>query len=267
MTPIYQVDAFTDSAFSGNPAGVCLLEKSADADWMQNVAAEMNLSETAFLVRSSENEFHLRWFTPTVEVDLCGHATLASAHILYGAAVRGVVAEQPIRFTTRSGELSARREADSGITLNFPATAPVSTEPSKAFEDVFGRKPVWIGKTRFDLFAEFDSEETVREIDPNPAGVASLGARGVVVSARAKNGSEFDFVSRYFAPACGIPEDPVTGSAHCALAPYWAEKLGRSDLAGYQASRRGGIVRVNVFGDRVELVGHAVTVFSGTLHV
>ncbi|MCH7639790.1 MAG: PhzF family phenazine biosynthesis protein [Bacteroidetes bacterium] len=268
--PIYQVDAFTDAPFTGNPAAVCLLDGPAEATWMRSVAAEMNLAETAFLY-SNEDGYNLRWFTPEVEVDLCGHATLASAHILYETG--SLAGENEVRFHTAGGLLTVRRNDDGTLTMDFPATPPEETEPPRGLGDVLGIEPVWTGRSRFDVFVEVPDEASIRSLNPDPAAVAALGARGVIVTARADPGSgpgqtgkPYDFVSRFFAPGSGVPEDPVTGSAHCALAPYWAGKLGRDTLTGYQASRRGGFVGVRVRGDRVELTGRAITVFHGELH-
>lgn len=258
--PIYQVDAFAERPFTGNPAAVCLLDGPADPAWMQSVAAEMNLSETAFLF-DQDDGYILRWFTPAVEVDLCGHATLASAHILYET---GALSEdQAARFETASGVLTVRRNREGTLTMDFPASPPTKAEPPPGLAHVFGIEPVWTGRSRFDLFAEAHDEAAIHALNPDPPSVAKLGARGVIVTARADAGTDYDFVSRFFAPGSGIAEDPVTGSAHCALAPYWATKLGRNSLIGYQASGRGGFVGAHVVGDRVELTGRAVTVLRG----
>ena len=262
--PIYQVDAFSDAPFSGNPAAVCLPEGPAEGGWMQRVAAEMNLSETAFLHTEGDG-YSLRWFTPSVEVDLCGHATLASAHILY--ETNALSDDQDARFSTASGLLTVRRNADSTLTMDFPATPPEEAEPPPGLGDVFGIEPVWTGRSRFDVFVEAGDEATILTLEPDHADVAALGARGVIVTAEADESSVYDFVSRFFAPGSGVPEDPVTGSAHCALAPYWAKKLGRNPLTGYQASKRGGFVGVRVVGNRVELTGRAVIVLRGELCV
>lgn len=263
-TPLFQVDAFADAPFAGNPAAVCLLDEPAEAVWMQNVAAEMNLSETAFLY-PNEDGYNLRWFTPEVEVDLCGHATLASAHILYETEM--LSSEQLARFHTASGLLTVRRNDDWTLTMDFPATPPDETKPPPGLADVFGIEPVWAGRSPFDIFIEAVDEAIIRSLDPDPAAIAAFGARGVIVTARADKGRPYDFVSRFFSPSLSGLEDPVTGSAHCALAPYWAGKLGRDTLTGYQASKRAGFVGVRVVGDRVELTGTAVTVFRGELHV
>jgi PhzF family phenazine biosynthesis protein len=257
---IVQVDAFTDRPFAGNPAAVCILPGPADPAWMQDVAAEMNLAETAFLVREGD-VFHLRWFTPTVEVDLCGHATIASAHVLWED---GHLSPNSIaRFRTRSGLLTAARE-DSWITLDFPAT-PVErpVEPGPVAR-ALGVPILFAGATRFDVLAEVESEAALRSMAPDMALLEAIPSRGVIVTARASS-EGFDFVSRFFGPRVGIAEDPVTGSAHCALGPYWAGKLDRLEMVAYQASRRGGVVRVRVEGDRVKIGGQAVTVLRGEL--
>jgi PhzF family phenazine biosynthesis protein len=258
--PLYQVDAFTDRPFAGNPAAVCLLREPRDAAWMQHVAAEMNLSETSFLVPRTDGH-DLRWFTPAVEVDLCGHATLASAHILWESERLG--ADSPARFHTRSGVLTCVRAGDQ-IEMDFPATPPSEDAGPDGLAAALGATPRWIGRTRFDFLVELGSEALVRELKPDFARIAALGGRGFIVTARATSAG-FDFVSRFFAPAVGINEDPVTGSAHCCLAPYWAGRLKKDELTGYQASARGGIVGVRVVGDRVRLLGKAATVLRGEL--
>lgn len=254
---IYQVDAFTSRAFSGNPAGVCLLEQPRPAEWMQSVAAEMNLSETAFLLREGEG-FRLRWFTPRVEVTLCGHATLASAHILWE---QGVLAEeQQAQFETLSGRLTADKRGD-WIALNFPARPVAPVEPPPGLLAGLGiERAVFVGRYREDYLLEVEDESIVRGLRPDFSGLLRVETRGVVVTARARGG-EFDFVSRFFAPAVGINEDPVTGAAHCALAPYWSAKLGKARLTAYQASERGGVLRLSPEGERVVIEGQAVTVF------
>ena len=259
--PLLQVDAFTDRPFHGNPAGVCLLDAPRDDAWMQAVAAEMNLAETAF-VHPLEDGFSLRWFTPTVEVDLCGHATLATAHALWQTG--RLAAGSDARFQTRSGVLTATRR-DGLIELDFPATPP---DPAPAFRDgladALGIEPTWTGRSIFDLMAVVESAARVRALRPDLGKVESLPARGLIVTAESDDGVH-DFISRFFAPQSGVPEDPVTGSAHCALAPYWAGRTGSARLLGYQASLRGGTVRVEVVGSRVRLGGHAITVFSADL--
>jgi PhzF family phenazine biosynthesis protein len=255
LTRIWVVDAFTDRPFSGNPAGVCLLEAAPDEDWMRAVAAELRHSETAFAVARADGDWDLRWFTPTgVEVDLCGHATLATAHVIGRDA----------RFHTRSGVLSARVGEE--ITLDFPANPPVAAEAPPGLAAALGAEPEevhWVPALR-ELIAVLADEVIVRELAPDLDALAGLDrVRGVVVTARGER--DADFVSRVFLPAAGIPEDPVTGGAHTALAPLWAQRLGRDELVGYQASARGGYVRTRLRGDRVELSGRAVTVLEGEL--
>ncbi len=259
--PIVQVDAFTAKPFSGNPAAVCVLDEPRDERWMQSVASEMNLSETAFLYPEN-NGYRLRWFTPTVEVALCGHATLASAHVLYesGALERS----QQVRFQTKSGLLTADEE-DGWIKLDFPANPADEVAAPPHLDKAIGSSQLeYVGKSVFDYIVEVQSEKEVRSLKPNLALLELVPARGVIVTARSED-PQYDFVSRFFAPASGVPEDPVTGSAHCCLAPYWAQKLGKDEMVGYQASVRGGVVRVAVRGDRVLLYGQAVTVLRGEL--
>jgi PhzF family phenazine biosynthesis protein len=258
--PLIQVDAFTDRPFGGNPAAVCLLEAARSPAWMQAVAMEMNLSETAFLVPRA-GDWDLRWFTPAVEVDLCGHATLASAHALWesGRLQAGVTA----RFHTKSGLLTCVQR-DAWIEMDFPATIEQEAEAPDGMADALGLTPRYVGRSAFDYVVEADAEQTVRQLEPDHARLRRLPARGIIVTSRAAGG-EFDFVSRFFAPGSGIDEDPVTGSAHCALGPFWAKRLGKADFLAYQASARGGIVKVRVEGDRVLLGGRAVTVLRGEL--
>ena len=256
-----QVDAFADRPFAGNPAAVCILPGPGDARWMQDVAAEMNLSETAFLYRERDG-FQLRWFTPAVEVDLCGHATLASAHVLWEEGRLPVSDEA--RFHTKSGVLSCRR-AGEWIEMDFPAKPAAEMEPPAGLEAALGARPVYVGRSEFDVLVEVESEDAVRALKPDIGAIGRVEARGVIVTARAAGTDGRDFVSRFFAPRAGVDEDPVTGSAHCVLAPYWTGKLGRDALTGYQASRRGGIVRVRTVGDRVILGGRAVTTLRGEL--
>lgn len=252
---IYQVDAFTAEAFRGNPAGVCLLSAPREAEWMQKVAAEMNLSETAFLVRQ-EDGFALRWFTPQTEVDLCGHATLASAHVLFATGV--LAADGVARFFTRSGLLTARAAGDGWIEMDFPAVPAGAAATPAGLASALGAEPLFVGYNGMDYLVEVADEAMVRGMRPDMGRLAAVEARGVIVTSRASGG--YDFVSRFFAPAVGIAEDPVTGSAHCALGPYWQGKLGKSELAAYQASARGGALKVTVAGERVKLAGQAVTV-------
>jgi PhzF family phenazine biosynthesis protein len=256
---LFHVDAFTAEAFRGNPAAVCLLEGERDDRWMQSVAAEMNLAETAFLRREGD-AFRLRWFTPVAEVDLCGHATLASAHILWQESI--LAPDDGARFQTRSGLLTAARSGDA-IALNFPATPPKPADAKNVLA-ALGVSARFTGTTIFDYLVELESEDAVRNLKPDFQALAIAGMRGVIVTSQAR---DYDFVSRYFAPAYGINEDPVTGSTHCALAVYWSERLGKQDFRAYQASARGGELQVKLRGDRVELGGHAVTVTRGELLV
>ncbi len=259
---ITQVDAFADKPFAGNPAAVCILGQSRDEAWMQNVAREMNLSETAFLVKRGQ-AYDLRWFTPAVEVALCGHATLASAHVLWEQGQ--LKPDEPACFHTKSGELTAKKSG-AWIEMNFPATA-AKPDPALDAKDVdlaLGINVKVIGRSRFDYLVEAESEDAVRIIQPAPTKIGRLPARGLIVTSRA-TGKDYDYVSRFFAPAAGVLEDPVTGSAHCCLAPFWKERLGRDGLIGYQASARGGFVRTRCEADRVLLSGQAVTVMRGEL--
>ena len=258
---LLQVDAFTDEPFRGNPAAVCLLDREREAVWMQNVGAEMNLSETAFLLPRGDG-WSLRWFTPAVEVDLCGHATLASAHALWEE--RLLAPEATARFHTRSGLLTATR-SDGWIELDFPATPEQRAEAPRELLEALGiRSPRYAGKNKFDYIIEVASEDEVRKLDPDYSRLRKIAVRGVIVTSRGENG-DYDFVSRFFAPGAGIDEDPVTGSAHCCLTPYWAGRLHKNELVAFQASRRGGMLRVRLAGDRVRIAGHAVTVFRGEL--
>jgi PhzF family phenazine biosynthesis protein len=258
--PVVVVDAFADQPFTGNPAAVCLLAEPADERWMQLVAREMNLSETAFLHPEGRG-FRLRWFTPTVEVDLCGHATLASAHVLWESGQLRLTDQA--HFETRSGVLTARKEGPQ-IVLDFPALSATACEPINDLIDVIGAPARYVGRNAFDMLVELENEAAVRGLQPDLARVATFPLRGIIVTSRSQDPA-FDFVSRFFAPAFGVPEDPVTGSAHCCLGPYWSEQLGKRDLVGYQASLRGGIVHVGVRGDRVRLGGNAITTLRGTL--
>jgi PhzF family phenazine biosynthesis protein len=263
---LIQVDAFTTEPFAGNPAAVCLLPAPGDEAWMQAVAREMNLSETAFLCRRAaaaglDAGFDLRWFTPSVEVALCGHATLASAHALWETGEIGP--GQVARFHTKSGLLTAERR-DGLIELDFPATPEEAADPPAGLADALGVAPAYVGKSRFDYLIEVDGEDVVRHLTPDIARIKALPVRGVMVTSRATT-SGWDFVSRFFAPAAGVDEDPVTGSAHCCLAPYWSRKLGKTEMAARQLSARGGTIHVRMAGDRVKLGGHAVTVMRGTL--
>ena len=257
---IFQVDAFTDTPFAGNPAAVCILQEPHDYAWMQRVAREMNLSETAFLRRQGDS-FDLRWFTPAVEVDLCGHATLASAHVLWEIGI--LKPDESAKFQTRSGLLKAQREAE-WIELDFPALPDKPTLAPRGLSKALGTRPKYVGKSRFDYIAELDSERTVRNLNPDFNFLSKLPIRGLMVTAIAKT-KPYDFMSRFFAPRAGINEDPVTGSAHCCLGPYWQKRLNKSEFLAYQASARGGVVRVRVAGRRVHIAGKAVTVLVGEL--
>jgi PhzF family phenazine biosynthesis protein len=257
---IFQVDAFTNQPYRGNPAAVCLLPEPADEDWMQNVAREMGLSETAFLVPFDEG-YNLRWFTPATEVDLCGHATLASAHILWETGRLAPTSQA--HFQTRSGLLTARRNNE-WIELDFPVEKESAVSAPAVLIDALQVKPNYVGRNRFDYLVEVNSEETVRKLEPNLALLKTVPCRGVIVTSRTAS-PDFDFVSRFFAPNVGIDEDPVTGSAHCCLGPYWSTRLKKDSLTAYQASPRGGVVRVELNGDRVLLCGQSVTVLRGEL--
>ena len=258
---LLQIDAFSDQPFRGNPAAVCLLDRERDATWMQNVGAEMNLAETAFLLPDHDG-WSLRWFTPSVEVDLCGHATLASAHALWEEKILAPDAEA--RFHTKSGLLTANRQGD-WIELDFPVKRDEPIAPPAGLLDALGvEASLYIGRNQFDYIVELTSEEAVRRLRPDHSVLRQLPVRGIIVTSRAE-GSEYDFVSRFFAPGSGIDEDPVTGSAHTCLAPYWASRLGKNEFLAYQASPRGGILRVKLAGDRVKLGGQAVTVLRGEL--
>lgn len=258
--PVYQVDAFAQERFRGNPAAVCLLIEPVSDDWMQAFAMEMNLSETAFL-HPEASGWHLRWFTPKVEVSLCGHATLASAHILWetGALTR----EKPAVFQTLSGALTCVRRG-AWIEMDFPAIFAQPAAPPDLLLTALRAEPVFVGVNKMDYLVQVKTEAEVRELKPNIAQLSELPVRGVIVTARSDS-DQYDFVSRFFAPAAGVPEDPVTGSAHCCLAPFWSKQLGKTSLTGYQASPRGGLVRMTMAGERVLLSGQAVTVLRGEL--
>ncbi|MCQ0020430.1 PhzF family phenazine biosynthesis protein [Actinomadura madurae] len=263
------VDAFTARPFAGNPAGVCLLADAADPAWMQQVAAEMKHSETAFVrpVDDPEADFELRWFTPNAEVALCGHATMGTAHALFETGI--AEAGAPIRFRTlKSGVLTVTRDGDGGLSMDFPSCPPEPIDVPGGLAEALGVPVSAAGRNvQNDVLAEVGDEAAVRGLAPRHRGARRLDARGVIVTAAADPGREHDFTSRFFAARLlhGDGEDPVTGSAHCALAPYWAERLGRDTMTGYQASERGGHVRVALRGDRVILSGRAVTVLDGTL--
>ena len=260
---VFTVDAFTDRPFRGNPAAVCPLPADAewDAQWMQAVAAEMKLAETAFVRPRADGALDLRWFSPVLEVDLCGHATLAAAHVLWEAG--DVPAGKEAAFHTRSGVLTARRRGG-WIDMDFPAEPAQPAEAPPALIEALRVRPKFIGRNRMDYLVQVASESYVRAMDPDMRLLKDVTGRGVIVTSPSDEG-DFDFVSRFFAPAAGIDEDPVTGSAHCCLGPYWAAKLGKTSMFAFQASKRGGTVGVEVKGDRVVLRGQAVTVVRGEL--
>jgi PhzF family phenazine biosynthesis protein len=258
MPRIVQVDAFTNKPFAGNPAAVCVLPEPRAEDWMRDVAREMNLSETAFL-HPQNGGFSLRWFTPAVEVALCGHATLASAHVLWQDG--HLPKAETARFHTKSGLLTAAQNG-AWIEMDFPATPNEPAESPAGLVEALGVKPLYVGKNKFDYLVEVDSEATLRGLEPDHSTLRKLPVRGIIVTAR---GKDYDFVSRFFAPGSGIDEDPVTGSAHCALGPYWAAKLGKTAFRAFQASPRGGEVGVRLEGNRAILLGQAVTVLHGDL--
>jgi len=257
---ITQVDAFASKPFAGNPAAVCVLSEERDPAWMQNVAQEMNLAETAFLLPRPDG-WGLRWFTPAVEVDLCGHATLASAHVLW--ETNRLAADETARFHTRSGLLTAVKRGD-WIELDLPATPDEPVEPPAGLVESLGVTPRYVGKSRFDYLVELDGEDAVRKLRPDFGRMKKLGGRGIIVTSRSAS-PEWDFVSRFFAPASGIDEDPVTGSAHCCLAPFWSRRLGKNTFVARQVSARGGELRVELKGERIGLAGQAVTVLRAEL--
>lgn len=263
--PFFQIDTFTTTLFRGNSAGVCFLTAAAPEEWMQAVAAEMNLSETAFLIpRQTAGEFDLRWFTPTTEVDLCGHATLASCHALRETGQ--LAAGQSTRFLTKSGWLTTTAEANDWISMDFPATPVTPVTPPEGLFNALGLPPGRaVYQSCFDFLIPVADAAILRTMQPDMVALARIPTRGIIVTAPSDQ-PEYDFLSRFFGPAVGIDEDPVTGSAHCSLAPYWAERLGKREMTGYQASQRGGVVGVALSGEqRVSLRGQAVTVFATTL--
>ncbi len=256
---LYQVDAFTAQPFRGNPAAVCILPEPRADTWMQAVAREMNLSETAFLVQQTDG-FNLRWFTPTVEVSLCGHATLASAHVVWETGLLG--ADEEARFHTASGLLTAQRRGEE-IELNFPTTPPEPVDAPAGLAEALGVAPVYVGKSRYDYLVRVNTETEVRDAQPDFAKLRAMPVRGVMVTSESQSAA-YDFVSRFFAPGAGVDEDPVTGSAHCTLGPYWGNVLGKRSMVAYQASARGGVIRVRLGAEgRVYLGGQAVTVLRG----
>jgi PhzF family phenazine biosynthesis protein len=259
--PLFHVDAFTERPFAGNPAAVCILPSMKEDRWLQAVAGEMNLSETAFLIKQADY-FDLRWFTPNVEVDLCGHATLASAHILWQ---EGYATGDEIRFSTKSGILKAVRHGDT-IELDFPLKPEKEADAPPGLLQALGVSPKYIGKNQFDYLVEVESEAILKEIFPDFKRLATLPVRGIIVTCKSAD-PRFDFVSRFFAPGSGVDEDPVTGSAHCCLGDFWRKRLGKTEFVAFQASARGGVVKVRVTNDRAFLGGKAVTVASGELLV
>jgi PhzF family phenazine biosynthesis protein len=261
---IYQVDAFTSKPFAGNPAGVTISEKELPEGLMQDIAAEMNCSETAFLVKKPGGAYALRWFTPAAEVDLCGHATLASAHILFHKGY--LQPGEKARFDTKSGRLFATYDGQR-ITLDFPAQAAEPMETPAGMEQALGCKVIYCGQNKMDMLVEVESEAAVRGLAPDITALSRLQSRGVIVTAGGDGESRYDFVSRFFAPNVGIAEDPVTGSAHCCLVPYWSHKLGRSTFKAYQASKRGGELYLRLNGERVEISGQAVAVIECEMKV
>jgi predicted PhzF superfamily epimerase YddE/YHI9 len=257
--PFFVIDSFTNEAFHGNPAAVCLLDgkQQVDSRWMQLVAAEINLSETAFLDLKTRQ---LRWFTPIVEVDLCGHATLATVKAMQEASLaeKGEV----LSFKTRSGELTAQLLDDHQIQLDFPATPCLGIDPAGIPQNCIPSDSVFVTKSTFDLMFELPTEEAVRDFQPIFDQLRDLPFRGVIITAISKS-QDYDFVSRFFGPSVGVNEDPVTGSAHCMLGPYWSTKLGKKKMHAAQLSNRGGEVGVEISKDRVILTGEAVTVIQG----
>lgn len=267
---ITQVDAFTDTPFAGNPAAVCVLPSPQEAAWMQHVAQEMNLSETAFLSQQ-EDGFQLRWFTPAVEVDLCGHATLASAHVLWSEGY--LPSHQEARFHTKSGILTAKQQG-TWIEMNFPAKHCEEAIAPANLEKALAVSAKYVGKNQFDYLIEVESEEIVRQLKPDFTLLKTLPIRGIIVTSRATD-KKYDFISRFFAPGAGVDEDPVTGSAHCCLGPYWRDRLGKTEFLAYQASPRGGVIKVRCedksvaepHNERISLAGQAITVLRGELLV
>jgi PhzF family phenazine biosynthesis protein len=259
--PLFHVDAFTDCPFAGNPAAVCLLPSWKEDRWLQAIAREMNLSETAFLVKQPDH-FDLRWFTPTIEVDLCGHATLASAHVLWQ---QGQTTSDEIRFSTRSGILKAvRRDAD--IELDFPLKTEEAAQAPPGLLEALGVSAKYVGKSQFDYLVEVESEAALRGLAPDFKRLAVVRVRGIIVTSTSAD-PRYDFMSRFFAPGAGIDEDPVTGSAHCCLADFWRKRLGKTEFVAFQASARGGVVKVRIVRDRALLGGRAITVAKGGLLV
>jgi PhzF family phenazine biosynthesis protein len=259
--PLYIVDAFSHQPFSGNPAAVCLLDRSYESNWMQAVAAEMNLSETAFLLPIAAGKWSLRWFTPQVEVDLCGHGTLAAAHVLWNECEQS---DETLAFQTRSGCLLASR-AGNKIGLDFPADIPQSHPHSEQIIKALGVESLQLYRGGEDYMAVLEKSEDLYRLKPNMERLSQVDVRGLIVTTISDR-PEYDFISRFFAPSVGVFEDPVTGSAHCTLGPYWGERLGKSSLTGFQASRRGGVVEIALMDERVKLFGSAITTLKGELY-
>ncbi len=254
---VYTVDAFTNGPHSGNPAAVCILEKEIPERTKQKIASRANLSETAFLIKK-DAVFELRWFTPEAEVDLCGHATLASAHILF---TLGIIPEtEDAVFSTKSGVLTARRKSDL-IEMDFPSEDPWEVEVPEDLLMAIPSVPLYVGRNRFDYIALYESEETVRSAVPDLTCIGRLDSRGLIITS-VSSSRRYDFVSRFFAPSVGIDEDPVTGSSHCCLCPFWSRRLGKKELTGYQASKRGGLVHTRLLEKRVCLSGKAIVAGS-----
>jgi PhzF family phenazine biosynthesis protein len=270
--PVFQVDAFTARAFAGNPAVVCFPGEPRDADWMQRVAREMHAAATAFVWVSDTGQtpaapaagaYTLRWFSPAVELQLCGHGTLSAAHVLW--ETREVRCEDPVHFQTHSGRLVATRRGD-WIELDFPATPDEPAPLPPGLAEALGATPRYVGKSRFDYLVELDSVEAIRGLRPDFARLRAVPARGVIATSQADEPG-VDFVSRFFAPSAGIDEDHVTGSAHCCLAPFWSRRLAKKSFVAHQLSSRGGVVKLSLDGDRVRLAGQAVTVMRGELRI
>ena len=258
-----QIDAFTAEPFKGNPAAVCVLERPQEESWMQKVAQEMNLSETVFLQENGPAHYQIRWFTPVAEVDLCGHATLASAFVLFQKHPQ----MDEVKFDSRSGSLFARRRGD-WIELDFPTMVPEPKSISPQILQALGVKAIEgsTGRTPFDDLIEVESEEVLRGMNPDFVALAKQkDSRGFIVTTRGSG--DYDFLSRYFAPALGINEDPVTGSIHCALAPYWADKLGKNEMLAYQLSARGGVLKLNLKDERTLIAGQAIQTLRGEILV
>ena len=257
---VFHVDAFTSEMFAGNPAAVCLLDDSRDADWMQHVARELRAPATVFVRRTGDGR-QLRWFSPAVELELCGHGTLAAAHVMWETGE--LSSNEPARFQTRNGTLTAVTN-DGWIELDFPATPDVPASPPAGLAEALHATPKYVGRSRFDYLVELEDERAIRALQPDIAALRAIPTRGVIVTSRADDGRA-DFVSRFFAPSAGIDEDHVTGSAHCCLAPFWSRRFGRTRLSARQLSPRGGVLKVAIEGDRVRLAGQAVTVMRGEL--